>query len=717
MNKTYKYIFSFVLSALAAVPSFAQTGEEIEYDSDLDKIIMRKSVSEDPANSGKYLLTLESFVSGTEEIRPAMPVDFVLVLDVSGSMSDKISDPELSEHIIDFSYYAKNDDGYYYTGSGQHYYYGGDTSNPIYYRYNGKYYILTRPSSLRVKIDNVSRTCYPIQFTDDNGTTHYIIDDGETTDLVRYINEHSDALAKLQDRNCAQYHGPLYYKLRYPKMDYLRSAANSFIDIVKADDDQFSAGTGHRISIVKFANGTTDKKGIDYFESTGYNCSQIVADLTYMSGDGVSVLKDWISQLSPAGGTMSNNGLAKAKEALGLLNSEEPGEGPVRQKIVVMFTDGEPGTNGFATSYANSAIDEAKNIKDAKVIVYSVGIFDESAYSKNKENIDKYMNYVSSNYPVATNMDYTGTAASDAYYKRARTGKDLEEIFKSIATTSIAKHVGYRLESTAVAKDVISDDFKMPEGAGADDIKVYTAPLTGYVDGEYQFGERTSFAGTKELSSDKKTIKVSNFDFSSPDNFCRVIKQYDDKNVLISETYGGKELVVVIPIVVDPEKNDGGAALNTNGPGSGIYLPGQTEPLKEFVSPVLPMPNLVIKKTGMKPGESEVFYVYEGTDTSVKPLYTVIVKEGADGIGHAVLVRLKPGTYTVKESSWNWAYDDDVTSITETVDLSTESETEFVLPGGNKKVKGTHFYFEGLENESSPLHGEDSQNNVFDLSK
>ena len=35
----------------------------------------------------------------------------------------------------------------------------------------------------------------------------------------------------------------------------------------------------------------------------------------------------------------------------------------------------------------------------------------------------------------------------------------------------------------------------------------------------------------------------------------------------------------------------------------------------------------------------------------------VIVKEGADGIGHAVLVRLEPGTYTVKESSWNWAYD------------------------------------------------------------
>ena len=311
-------------------------------------------------------------------------------------------------------------------------------------------------------------------------------------------------------------------------------------------------------------------------------------------------------------------------------------------------------------------------------------------------------------------MTESGSWASNDYYKRVTKGDDLTEIFKSIASSEVSKKVGYKLQENSVVKDVVSDDFKLPEGTDESSIIVCTFDCNGIdTDGNFTFAaDSTAFAADIAISG--KSVTVTNFDFA--ENFCRII-DYTDTEHVQHKIPAGKKLVLRIPFVVDPEKNDGGAALNTNGPGSGIYLPGQTEPLKEFVSPVLPMPNLVIKKTGMKPGESEVFYVYEGTDTSVKPLYTVIVKEGADGIGHAVLVRLEPGTYTVKESSWNWAYDDDVTSITETVDLSTESETEFVLPGGNKKVKGTHFYFEGLENESSPLHGEDSQNNIFDLSK
>ena len=50
------------------------------------------------------------------------------------------------------------------------------------------------------------------------------------------------------------------------------------------------------------------------------------------------------------------------------------------EKVVVFFTDGEPNHgNGFDGSVAEKAIEEAKDMKDDGVTIYTVGVFQGQA--------------------------------------------------------------------------------------------------------------------------------------------------------------------------------------------------------------------------------------------------------------------------------------------------------------------------------------------------
>lgn len=173
-------------------------------------------------------------------------------------------------------------------------------------------------------------------------------------------------------------------------------------------------------------------------------------DLTDCSGGNVKALKHRIAQITPAGATRADNGLQLAE---GITSGRADAK-----KIVVFFTDGTPTKiDKFDPTVANAAVAAAKNMKDSKATVYTIGIFDgadpsagiQDSGKSQKEN--KFMQAVSSNYPNATAWDTHGARAENAdYYKSATNAEELKKVFDDIsqAITSEAPypteiHKGY----------------------------------------------------------------------------------------------------------------------------------------------------------------------------------------------------------------------------------------------------------------------------------
>ena len=229
------------------------------------------------------------------------------------------------------------------------------------------------------------------------------------------------------------------------KIDVLKSAVNGFIDKVAEKSPNSS------IAVVKFAGDekteTGNDKYTDYWGYT-YNYSQTVIGLT-AAGTGAAALKDAVNALDPDGSTAADYGMNRAKSIIDSVKNND------HQKVVIMFTDGEPNhSNGFSTTVANDAIKASKSIKEAGATVYTIGCFSKTY--KDTENVPKYMNRVSSNYLDATTMQ-DGTKTSSDYYKTVSSAEDLNNIFKTISETVGTTTV--KLDDTSVLRDVISDSF------------------------------------------------------------------------------------------------------------------------------------------------------------------------------------------------------------------------------------------------------------------
>lgn len=357
------------------------------------------------------------------------------------------------------------------------------------------------------------------------------------------------------------------------KIDALKDAVNGFIDKVAEKSPNSS------IAVVKFASDKEYDVGNGY-NGSGYNYSQIVQNLTAVNEAGANSLKTAVNQLTAAGATRADYGMQHAQTIV----NGAMGNG--RQKVVIMFTDGQPSTwQSFSTTVAKDAIKASKSIKDAGATVYTIGCFGTTP--SDNSNIGKYMNRVSSNYPDATNMN-NGTRGVGDYYKTVSSAADLNNIFQDISHTIGGTTV--TLGSTSVLHDVISDSFTLPEGYKDGDIKAYSVSCTGKNGDTYTWAN-TPDAGKYTVTvdpSDNKTINVT--DFSYADNW---VDQFGVKDSPSGGTSHGKKLVVEIPIV--PEQ-DATGSVKTNGDASGIYATGVDgeEPVQTFPSPVVYIPYFTV---------------------------------------------------------------------------------------------------------------------------
>lgn len=225
------------------------------------------------------------------------------------------------------------------------------------------------------------------------------------------------------------------------RVDALKNAANSFIDtIAKQNEGIEGVNRQHRVAIVKFAGKKSNDIGNNMYRDGGYsyNYTQVMKELTYCSGSNADDLKkNTINQIQPAGATRADYGLELA-EGITITSGRKDAK-----KIIVFFTDGTPTKqNKFDAGVANAAVTAAKNMKDGKATVYTIGIFgganpgagiqDLGTDEANKAN--KFMQAVSSNYPNATAWDTHGTRAENSdYYKSATNAEELKKVFDDIS--------------------------------------------------------------------------------------------------------------------------------------------------------------------------------------------------------------------------------------------------------------------------------------------
>ena len=556
--KTWKRALALVLAlvmalSLVALPSFAE-GEETGGGNDgmpyieenghggkveKDGLVMSKTIKK--TGDSQFLLTLEAFATGsTTTTTSTKPVDIVLVLDVSGSMKDSISDKydhyETYSIDTDGTYYYKDNNGQYQQA----------------YYCDGEYYSWGRKS-------HHTPGWYSENHQNSLGNCR-----GETG--TRLTPKTSSA-----DTAGTQFY--TYSKLT--KMDALKTAVNSFIDGVaeKSPDS--------KVAVVKFAGYKRDSDGNDFYQKDGYtyNYTQIVKQLTTADVAGANVLKAAVNSFKAAGATSADYGMQHAKTIID--GAKDDG----RQKVVVMFTDGEPthSSGGDFNTVANAAISNSKSIKDAKATVYTIGCFG-TLTGDTKTKVDTYMNYVSSNYPNATSMTSGGTEANPAnYYKTVSSAADLNNIFTDISQTIGGTTV--TLGSTSVLRDVISSDsFKLPEGADKNSITAYSVDCTAVNDdGTYTWS--ANHDGTKySVTVEGKTINVTGFDYAA---------NWVGKDTTTGKMHiPAKKLVVEIPIV--PEQ-DATGSVKTNGDASGIYADSTVkDPVEKFPSPVVYIPYFTV---------------------------------------------------------------------------------------------------------------------------
>ena len=550
MLKRNKKLASRLLAALMALacvltllPGAAMAAGE----DDGGKMVVDKTATLE--DDGTYTIELSAYATGqttTETIKTGKPLDIVLVLDQSGSMADSITS---------YSYTARPADDYsYWDCRGNEYYYRDTDGN--YYRVQGGgggigfgYYYL-----------------YYVK----NGEQHQLGDWGWNVGATLW----SGVLYTRQEISSMS------------KLDALKAAVTNFVNSVSANAKEYNVE--HRIAMVGFASKGTDnsawkntglfvdgclkKYANSEWETNSQLSSQDYKDalvvVNDVDGDIAGSISSAIGNLDAEGATRTSYGLEMAQNVFA--NNPIPA-GSDRQRVVVLFTDGEPGQSGYDSSEANSAISEAytlKNTHNAKV--YTVGLYDDDPSSY----VTNFMNYTSSNYPSAQSTNNHGNQVDDKYYMTAGDADELNQIFTNIVNDSTESSTTVTLDAESVLRDILNDGFVLPAGYNVrDNITVATKPGQMNEAGGISWGEiQENPSGiTATADEETRTIEVTGF---------------DDSERYIAEEHPGDVLLVTIRGVEATDAAITNAEISTNDAASGIYENADDEePFVRFPEP------------------------------------------------------------------------------------------------------------------------------------
>ena len=483
---------------------------------DENGLILSKSAAYDSVTN-TVTVTLEAYTTGTVTVSTkSTPVDVVLVLDESGSMKEENIQEftEVYKPITNKQYYVKSGDSYIQVSWCT----GGLLGTHDSGWYSGGHFFI-----------HWGERYEPMTSADDTTSGH-----------VQFY-EASDSTAT--------------------KREALIAAANLFAN--KVYEDAVANNVDHRMAIIGFSSD---------------NASTIKVGLENDIRNNLSDVTTAINNLNAYGGTYIEDGLTNAESVFANAASTASTE---RKRVVVIFTDGIPGSgtwnNTTISGSANPAIKSSYNLKNTYgATVYTIGMLNDanpelevSDQSDDSARTNKFLHYLSSNYPQAQSMTNGGTGSNKGYYLSASDTESLNAIFEKISQEIAVPTIP--LDSAAVIKDIIAPSFNVPaEGS----ISLYTEDYNGT-----QFvGTRKSASGvTATISGD--TISVNGFDYNK---YFVSDKKHD-------ETFGKK---LIIEFTTTPKDGFlGGNNVFTNGEKSGLYENSSAEnALEAFPQPQVNVP-------------------------------------------------------------------------------------------------------------------------------
>lgn len=670
----------------------------------------RKSVSE-PQTDGTYWIKIEAFTTGNAEIvTKAVPSDIVLVLDLSTSMRERRGD-QTQQRNKAISY----NDVVNAREAGVNYIYNG---NQVFGEHsNNQYRLYTNQGG--------------------NNTRDYLGNAVTTPTAPIYTSPNNNS-------------SQLY--TGSSRIFELKHAVDAFITTIKEKDLQGEGGTsiGNRIAIITYEDDP-----------------QIVQNFAYINDLSVDELKKTVWDFYLQRGTQPGKAFVEANDQFkNYPRASDQVLGRDYTRTVVFFTDGEPyDHDGLVDSEGRAdasgtkppkyvAIDRAyitKNTYNANV--YSVGMF--SSTIAEGSATWKYLNYVSSNYPLAVIASGTGAGSTSENQMQPgaepyKTGfyfdasnSDLTKIFTSIAEQE-GGSTNKNLSAASSNVDIVTSSFTVNNASGKD-VHVFTSKCTGatgtganmqftwaeeieatfsedkypiYEDGIFVREEDVDNAITKTTSGN--VITVTGFDYSN--NWCGTVTDGDETTVR------GHKIMILIPVKMSTDAV-GGPDVATNTEDSGIYLPGQTpgvdDPVVSFDVPHISLPlNIWIKKKGLNVGESARFVIQRTTTPndaeSWEDVTTVFVThQMAAGSTDEPMVKVKglpatnasdaPFTYRVVEDEWDWSY---------TLKDITDMEGTSIREGTSRfaytyKLINNPFVFENEKKTDVIRHAESKATNTF----
>lgn len=354
------------------------------------------------------------------------------------------------------------------------------------------------------------------------------------------------------------------------RMEALRSAANKFVTSVNTNSPD------SRIAVVSF--------GQNGYIHTG-NASTALLDVSDKEQD----IRNAISGVSAdESATEHGKGLVLADSIFA--SSDSTG----RNRVVVVITDGEPapqGTDDWSSRVVKQALDNAYSLKHTySASVYCISVMPGTNAANPTSDMDKFMSYVSSNYPDAQytgsildnrdndgNSYYTGSTSNiinqitpgakadtsgGSFYLTASDLTTLDNIFEDIANQTGGSKT--ELGTSAVVRDVVTPYFTMPTEA---QVTVQSYNCLSY---DEATGNATWAATGTDVSNAVSikgtTIDVSNFDFNR--NFVAQNGRLEGDVTQAGDFHGRK---LVITFEVTPNENFlGGNGVPTNV-SAGVY--------------------------------------------------------------------------------------------------------------------------------------------------
>ncbi len=264
------------------------------------------------------------------------------------------------------------------------------------------------------------------------------------------------------------------------KLAALKTAVNTFLEDVA--EKNASVEEESRIAIVTFSDSASTQVPLQ------------AVDASTLEG-----MKRTVDGLTTQNSTDTAAGMEEAVQAM---------DGSDRQKIYILFTDGVPtrGTgSAFSTDCANDAVRTALSEKEAGAILYTIAVVDGAdPADTSSEQINRFLNAVSSNYPAATAYDSLGDGGDQGYYLVAENAGQLIDLYREISNSSVGTSV--TLDGTAVLRDVLADGFVLGEHC---EVSAQQVPYAG----GGSWGEPAGI--DCDISVDGGTVSVTGFDYAA----------------------------------------------------------------------------------------------------------------------------------------------------------------------------------------------------------